>query len=174
MGGTQTAVTVTITNNRTEPVNVFWLDSGCIAIQYMTLEPNTSYEQATYDGHEWQVFSTNGAFVGAFVASTNGLGIDVFEPLPGDAETPIVPDQTCSSGGTQAATTVTFTNTLMEPVHLFWLDYNCRVRYYTSIVSAGIYEQPTYDGHEWVIYTTSGEYVGNFVASSSTLDIDIW
>jgi hypothetical protein len=172
-GGTNDAVTVTFTNSLAEPVDVFWLDSGCIAIPYTTLDPGASYEQPTYDGHEWEVFTTSGAYVGTFAASATGRSIEILAPVTRNTDAPAVTEEVCSSGGTQAATTVTFTNELLEPIHLFWLDYNCDVQYYTSLVSAAVYEQPSYDGHEWVVYTTTGEYVGNFVASSSAPEIEI-
>src|SRR5215204_254916 len=124
-GGTQVPMMLTFTNYRSEPVNIYWLDYECVERYYATVNPNASYFQPTYAGHEWSIVTVSEEQVGVIVAESSTNRIDIHPSTSGTGSITTRTDMGCSNGGTNDAVTVTFTNSLAEPVDVFWLDSGC-------------------------------------------------
>ncbi|MDX2078045.1 MAG: hypothetical protein SFZ02_16565 [bacterium] len=79
-----------------------------------------------------------------------------------------VQGQSCSNGN-GAPTTLILVNNGSEAISYYWLGFNCQEIPYGSILPGQLETLDTYDGHEWIARTASGDEVGRGVASSETV-----
>jgi dipeptidyl aminopeptidase/acylaminoacyl peptidase len=71
------ATRIRFINRMTEPVELFWIDTGGGRQSYGRVAPNETHEQNTYAGHVWLVTDAGGNPLGVFEASAEGLEIIV-------------------------------------------------------------------------------------------------
>lgn len=76
-GGTNEAMNISVTNNTDVPLTFAWLDFECNEQVYSTIEPGATFEQGTFDGHEWVLRNPDGAVVHQFVAKLDNANIAV-------------------------------------------------------------------------------------------------
>jgi hypothetical protein len=55
--GTGAAMTMPVTNNSAETVNLLWVDGGCVEHQYQQVSAGASTTQSTFTGHIWRLRS---------------------------------------------------------------------------------------------------------------------
>ncbi|HEY5345077.1 MAG TPA: DPP IV N-terminal domain-containing protein [Verrucomicrobiae bacterium] len=71
------ATRIRFVNRLTEPVELFWIDTGGERQAYGHISPNETHDQNTYAGHVWLVTDASGATLGVFEASAEGSEIIV-------------------------------------------------------------------------------------------------
>ena len=62
----EAATAVTFTNQRAQPVAVFWINFEGVRVFYATLQPGESYTQQTFVGHPWVAATPDGHALMAF------------------------------------------------------------------------------------------------------------
>lgn len=73
--GSDVATSVRFENRTTRALDVHWLDFAGQRKRYATVEPGSTYSNATYAGHVWLVAESSG----------EGIAIYVADPAPGVA-----------------------------------------------------------------------------------------
>ncbi|MEY5048641.1 MAG: beta domain [Bacteroidota bacterium] len=148
------AATITITNNLSKDVLVFWVDAQGNEMKYKLIRANEGYVQETYLGHVWvlrtsddsekvvefkitkrnQHFDTEGEVSNAKFKETqkNIFWAPVFKEAI-------------------KASTITVKNTLQETVAVYWLDYrNMEIQYF-KLAANEEKKQATFIDQNWVI-----------------------
>lgn len=69
----ETSINMTVSNNSSETISVYWISYDCQEILYQTLAPGESYVQGTFATHPWVIRAgTGGAILGGPYASDGG------------------------------------------------------------------------------------------------------
>jgi invasion protein IalB len=74
-----------------------------------------------------------------------------------------------ASQSSQQATAMTFVNRSDQAVAIYWLDFQGNRRLYHTLVPGGRFTQATFIGHNWLIATSDGQWVGIFKAAPESL-----
>jgi hypothetical protein len=64
-------VHVTIHNNCTSSVHIYWVDFEGIAVPFMTAKPGQQSEMRTFEAHLWRVVGEDGEALGDYVATAD-------------------------------------------------------------------------------------------------------
>ncbi len=156
--GTGAAMTMPVTNNSAETVNLLWVDGGCVEHQYQQVSAGASTTQSTFTGHIWRLRSV----------ATGAV----------TTERPAVPGQTlwtygdgsCSAGnGPTIGWTVT--NRSAAPVDLYWLDGACGEHRYASLGAGQAYSGPTSVGAIWRVKRKGTAQIAGSVSVTGTTSV---
>jgi hypothetical protein len=149
------AITLTFVNYTSRPVGVYWSGFDCTEKLYQQLAPGQSFDQPTYLGHVWFVRDDdNKAVLTQFVA-TDATTTHVLI-----GQTAVTPAATCSSNSATAVT-YTFANLTSRKVDVYWVDQNCKEKFYQSLAAGASYDQGTFDGHVWRLYDSESKTLLN-------------
>ncbi|KAF9458150.1 von Hippel-Lindau disease tumor suppressor, beta/alpha domain-containing protein, partial [Collybia nuda] len=160
-GGSSTIVT--FINCLSVEVKVNWIDFDGKLKFYKALAPNSQYDQQTYVGHPWVVY-TDTAFAVFHPLSGDNLNRAIIDnpTRPGrNNGTTLIPIREMAAlpcvwslnGG--ASTYVTFFNNRFEAVRVYWIDMEGKKKLYETLQPGGTYQQQTYVNHPWVITTVT-------------------
>lgn len=77
------------------------------------------------------------------------------------AQTPTPPPIRPSQCSTKAdtATTITFVNNAVQPVSVYWVDYQCNLQFYQTVAPGASYAQGTFTSHVWLVVDTVTTHV---------------
>lgn len=108
-GGTGGTAVIKVVNYSSAPIGVYWINFDCAEQLYATLAPNVTFEQPTYDRHQWIIRAEDASEIGRLTASESELrtiivGKDPKVAAPtsplGFAYTPVTPsaisDEVCA------------------------------------------------------------------------------
>jgi hypothetical protein len=115
-------------------------------------------------------------FVDACGSQSAGFPPPGVPPFPGaqiGGDYPCGEEGTLSSQKSSIETSLTFRNTLSQPIQLFWLDYDGRRRPYQSVGPGEALVQPTFFTHPWVVADLSGRCLSIYYGRRDPTQIDI-
>ncbi|KAF9458402.1 von Hippel-Lindau disease tumor suppressor, beta/alpha domain-containing protein [Collybia nuda] len=159
-GGSST--TITFINYLDVEVRVNWIDFDGKLKFYKALAPGSQYNQQTYVGHPWVVYTNTAYAVFHPLAGNNHRAIIDNPTRPGwNNSTTLIPILALAAvpclrslnGG--ASTYVTFFNNRPEAVRVYWIDMEGKKKLYKTLQHSGTYRQQTYVNHPWVITTVT-------------------
>ncbi len=165
MGGTQVQMQLAVPNLTSQNLSVYWKDYQCVEQLVSVVEPNRAFYQTTYDGHEWIFRDPNGQIVEQFVASTSRplvmIGATVpFNPAPITAA--------CSDPNANVNVDLTTINNTLEPVMLFWINFNCVEELYEFVRGQDqVVIQGAWVGHNWVVRHLDGRVAAQLTLSQT-------
>jgi hypothetical protein len=162
-------VTLNFFNDATTPIELYWLGYDCQPVLYNTLVPNTSAALHTFVGHPWVMRDalTNETLRVYSAIDTSPVMVS---PLASDR---FYPNAVCSVDSNTPAT-MTFTNTSIDLVELYWVDYSCQEVFYGSLHPGESVEQQTYVSHPWnVRMVGAGLLLKQVVAGATPLAVTI-
>jgi caspase domain-containing protein/von Hippel-Lindau disease tumor suppressor protein len=177
--------TYSISNTSSERVTVYWLDLEGKRQRWFELTPGQSVQsQGTYTTHPWLVADANGQCWGIFNAP-NEIVV-----LPGPAGQPVgavvsgsvamasrvtgsqvrscTLESSTRSTPSNTAATYSISNSGLEKVSVFWLDYDgARQPWFDLDPGQRVPIQKTYATHPWVIVDAAGRCMGIFNAPNN-------
>jgi hypothetical protein len=65
----------------------------------------------------------------------------------------------------QPAATIDFVNSTSSSVNIYWIDFQCALALYYTLESGSRVEQPTYEGHRWLVGRADGQPLALYAAS---------
>jgi hypothetical protein len=75
------------------------------------------------------------------------------------------------SPSTNKPTTVQFVNHTADTIQYFWVNFDCNEQQYGSIAPGDSIEQPTYDGHEWIVRDLAGNELSRVEATENYMRV---
>lgn len=172
MGGSQVPMDLAVPNLTNQTLSVYWRDFQCVEQLVAVVEPNRAFYQSTYDGHEWIFRDASGQTVAEFTASTVNPLVMLGATVPYNPE-PI--NTTCSDPNANVNVDLTTINNTLDPVMLFWIDYNCNEVLYEFIRGQDrAVITDAWVGHNWVVRHVDGRVAGQLTLSPTdhTIVID--
>ncbi|UGY14349.1 TIR domain-containing protein [Bradyrhizobium septentrionale] len=70
---------------------------------------------------------------------------------------------------TNSPRTIVFVNTRSDPVRVNWLDGTGSRKFYAELSSGQRYEQPTFEGHPWLVTDAQDRCIGIYVPGASVV-----
>jgi len=195
---TRVTARLDVVNTCARPVELRWVDWGGAERTYRTLAPGARATQNTYAMHLWRLYE-DGALRREF-ALPSSMHAEVracddpdapLRPVPDSGFVPYAPERAdggltpctpapvpdvpgpCSPRGeAPAATVVLVDDCALEPVELFWVDFDCHERSYARVGPGELARQATFAGHRWrVRWSRTGQLLQEFVATPGTLEL---
>jgi VHL beta domain len=77
----------------------------------------------------------------------------------------------CSGNGNPVD--LTFSNTGVVPIELFWVDYDCQELSYGTVNPGATLFMPTYSSHVWIMRDFEGNFVGEYITTEEALIVNI-
>lgn len=160
----QLAVTLEIENREPFAIEWSWLTFEGTFQRYATIEPGTALTQPTYARHVW-VVRHHGEQLGWLSAPEGGGRLSVGPSSSVRLETK--PLTVKVSPASTRAVTITLENATQRPIEWSWLGFDGSLRQYAVVAPGASLDQPTFEGHVWVV-TRKGRRLGWFTAPSTS------
>ncbi|MBE2184980.1 MAG: hypothetical protein IAE89_16235, partial [Anaerolineae bacterium] len=165
MNGSQVEMQLAVPNLTNQNLSVYWIDYQCAEQLVAVVEPNRAFYQTTYDGHEWVFRDPNGQVVEQFVASTSRPLVMIGAAVPFNPE-PIT--TACSDPNANVNVDLTTINNTLEPVMLFWINFNCGEELYEFVRGQDqVVIQGAWVGHNWVVRHLDGRVAAQLTLSQT-------
>jgi hypothetical protein len=198
-GGGTNARSVIFANRGTTAVEVKWLNFQCGETLYSTLRGGQEYSQATFVSHVWRFYEVGTGrllkeeritdqarieFGDAAVSaptSTAAAGPPTTVAVAAAANpSPVFPasgDQRlreglggCTPGGGNDRRSVTFSNISSAQIEVWWVDFDCKERFFATMPAGSKYVQETYRSHLWRYYESPTGEASKALCAGSPID----
>jgi len=127
-----------IHNNHSQKVDLYWVDYQCNEVKYTTINPGYTVVQPSFITHPWRI-------------RESGSGKLLKQVTLNKAGTTVVgAKDECSAGGSDAVQLEIYNND-SSAVEVYWMDYNCKERYYYRVYPGKKQTINTYATHVWRI-----------------------